>query len=74
MYSPRFVSEALRVLGKQLIDDWRLESVSLYSAGPSADFPELDTGEWQEDDSDQQGNVLDPIKVKEEKRRNRVGC
>ena len=43
MYSPKFVNEALRVLGKQLIDDGRLESVSLYLAGPTADFPELDT-------------------------------
>ena len=61
MYSPKFVNETLRVLGKQLIDD----SVSLYSAGPTADFPESDTREWQEDDCDQQGNLLDPIKVKE---------
>ena len=68
MYSPKFVNEALRVLGKQLIDDGRLDSVSLYSAGPTADFPELDTREWQEDDYDQQGNLLDPIKVKEGKR------
>ena len=65
MYSPKFVNEALRVLGKQLIDDGRLDSVSLYSAGPTADFLELDTREWQEDDYDQQGNLLDPIKVKE---------
>ena len=68
MYSPRFVNEALRALGKQLVDDGRLDSVSLYSAGPTADFPELDTREWQEDDYDQQGNLLDPIKVKEGKR------
>ena len=68
MYSPKFVNEALRVLGKQLIDDGRLDSVSLYSAGPTADFPELDTREWQEDDYDQQGNLLDPIRVKEGKR------
>ena len=68
MYSPKFVNEALRVLGKQLINDGRLDSVSLYSAGPTADFPELDTREWQEDDYDQQGNLLDPIKVKEGKR------
>ena len=56
MYSPKFVNETLRVLGKQLIDDERLDSVGLYSAGPTADFPELDTREWQEDDYDQQGN------------------
>ena len=67
MYSPTFVNEALRVLGKQLIDHGRLDSVSLYSAGPTADFLELDTREWQEDDYDQQGNLLDPIKVKEGK-------
>ena len=71
MYSPKFVNEALIVLGKQLIDDGRLDSVSQYSAGPTADFPELDTLEWQEDDYDQQGNLLDPIKVKKD-RRNRV--
>ena len=68
MYSPKVVNEALRVLGKQLIDDGRLDSVSLYSAGPTADFPELDTREWQEDDYDQQENLLDPIKVKEGKK------
>ena len=28
----------------------------------------MDTREWQEDDYDQQGNLLDPIKVKEGKR------
>ena len=67
MCSPRLVNEALRVLGKQLVDDGRLDSVSLYSAGPTADIPELDTREWQEDDYDQQGNLLDPIKVKEGK-------
>ena len=65
MYSPRLVEDVLKALGKQLVDDGRLDSVSLYSAGPKADFLELDTQEWQEDDYDQQGNVLDPIKVKE---------
>ena len=68
MYSPRLVNEALRALGKQLVDDGRLDSVSLYSAGPTADFPELDAQVWQEDDYDQQGNLLDPIKVKDGKR------
>ena len=68
MYSPKFVNEALRVLGMQLIDDGRLDSVSQYSAGPTADFPELDTREWQEDDCGPQGNLLNPIKVKEGKR------
>ena len=58
MYSPKLVNEALRVFGKQLIDDGRLDSVSLYSAGPTADFLGLDTREWQEDDYDQQGNLL----------------
>ena len=53
MYSPGLVNEALRALGKLLADDGRLDSVSLYSAGPTADFPELDTREWQEDDYDQ---------------------
>ena len=61
--------EALRALGKQLVDDGRLGSVSLYSAGPTANFLELDTREWQEDDYDQQGNLPDPIKVKEGKRK-----
>ena len=32
MYSPKVVKEVLRALGKQLINDGRLESVSLYSA------------------------------------------
>ena len=68
MYSPRLVYAALRALGKQLVDDGRLDSVSLFLAGPTADFPELDTREWQEDDYDQQGNLLDPMKVKGGKR------
>ena len=68
------MNEALRVLGKQLIDDGWLNSVSLYSAGPTAHFPELDTREWQEDDYDQQGNFLDPIKVKEGKREEIEWC
>ena len=69
------MKETLRVLGKQLIDDGRLDSVSLYSAGPTADFPELDAREWQEDDYDQQGNLLDPIEVKEGKREKKSnGC
>ena len=62
MCSPRLVNEALRALGKQLFDG-RVDSVSLHSAGPTADFPELDTREWQEDDYDQQGDLLDPIRV-----------
>ena len=65
MYSPRLVKELLKALGKQLVDDGRLDSVSLYLAGPPADFPELDTQKWQEDDYDQQEHLLDPIKVKE---------
>ena len=74
MYSPKFVNEALRVLGKQLIDDGRLDSVSLYSAGPTADFPALDTRECQEDDCDQQGILPDLIQSQGRKeRRNRVG-
>ena len=68
MHSPELVNEASRAVGKQLVDNGRLDSVSLYSAGPTADFPELDTREWQEDGYDQQGNLLDPIKVKEGKR------
>ena len=68
MYSPRQVKEMLKALGKQLVDNGRLDSVSLYSPGPTADSPELDMQEWQEDDDDQQGNLLDPINVKEGKR------
>ena len=68
MWSPRLVKKVLNTLGKQLVDDGRLDSVSLYSAGPRADFPELDTQEWQEDDYDQQGNLFVPVKVKEGKR------
>ena len=69
MYPPRLVNEALRAVGKQLVDDGRLNSVILYPAGPTADFPELDTREWQEDDYDQQGILLDPIKVKEKEKK-----
>ena len=66
MYSPRLVKEVLSALGKQLVDDGRRDSVSLYSGEPTADFLELDTQEWQENHYDQQGN--DPVKVKEGKR------
>ena len=70
MYSPRLVKEVLKALGKQLVDDGRLDSVSLYAAGPTADFLELDAQEWQDDEYmyDQQGNLLNPIKVKKRKR------
>ena len=64
MYSPRLVKEVLIALGKQLVDDGRLDSVSLYAAGPTADFLELDAQERQDDEYDQQGNLLNPIKVK----------
>ena len=64
MYSPRLVKEVLKALGKQLVDDGRLDSVSLYAAGPTADFLQLDAQEWQDDEYDQQGNLLNPIKVK----------
>ena len=50
MYSPRLVKELLNTLGKKLVDDGRLDNVSLYSAGPTTEFPELDTQEWQQDD------------------------
>ena len=49
-----------------------LDSVSLCSAVPTADFPEW-TREWQEDDYDQLGNLLDPKLRKEKERRIRVG-
>ena len=45
MYSSRLVEEVLKAHGKQLVDDGRLDCVSLYSAGPTADFPELETQE-----------------------------
>ena len=67
MYSPRLVKEVLKALGKQLVDDGRLDNVSLYAAEPTADFLVLDAQEWQDDEYDQQGNLLDPIKVKEGK-------
>ena len=38
-------ADVLKTLGKQLVDDGRLDSVSLYSAGQTTDFPELDTQE-----------------------------
>ena len=50
MYSPRLVKEVLKALGKQLVDDGRLDNVSLYAAGPTADFLELDAQEWQNDE------------------------
>ena len=59
------MKEVLQALGMQLVDDGR---VSLCSAGPTADFPWVGQQEWQEDDYDQQGNLLDPIKVKEGER------
>ena len=65
--------EVLNTLGKQLVDDGRLDSVSLCSDGPPADFPELDAQEWQEYDYDQQGNPHDPLKVKEGKKGNELG-
>ena len=43
------------------MDGWT--SVSLCSAGPTADLLALDTQEWQEDDYDQQGNRLDPEEI-----------
>ena len=64
---PRLVREVLKAFRKQPVDDRRLDSVSLYAAGPTADLPEWDTAEWQEDDHDQQGNLFDPIKAKSEK-------
>ena len=67
MYSTRLVKAVLKEFGKQLVEDRRLDSVSLSSAGPKTDFPELDTQEWQEDYYDQQGNLLDPVKVKKGK-------
>ena len=39
MCSPRLVKELLKALGKQLVDDGRQDNVSIYSAGPTADFP-----------------------------------
>ena len=54
MYSPRLVKEVLKALGKQQVDDGRLDSVSLYAAAQ----------EWQDGEYDQQGNLLDPIMVK----------
>ena len=74
MYSPRLAQEVLKASGKQLVDNGRLDSVSLYPAGTTADFPEFDTQERQEDDHDQQGNLLDPIKVKKGKERKSIGC
>ena len=64
MYSPetceRSVESAREAAG------WRwTDSVSLYAAGPTLDVFELDAQEWQDDEYDQQGNLLDPIKVKE---------
>ncbi|CAK0892249.1 unnamed protein product, partial [Prorocentrum cordatum] len=67
VYPPRLVKEVLREFKKQVVDDGKMDRISLYSAGPTADFVELDASEWQENDYDQQGNFLDPIKVKQGK-------
>ena len=72
--SPKLVTEVLRALEKQLYDDGRLDSVSLYSAGPTADFPELDTQEWQEDDYDQQGICLTRSKSRKGSKKKSNGC
>ena len=74
VFSPRLLKEVLKALGKQLVDDVQLHSVSLYSAGPTTDFPELDTQEWQEDDYDQQGNLFDQSRSRYEKERKSIGC
>ena len=37
-YSPRLVKEVLKALGKQLVDDGRLDSVRLYAAGQQQTF------------------------------------
>ena len=72
MYSPetceRSVESAREAAG------WRwTDSVSLHAAGPTSDFLELDAQEWQDDEYDQQGNLVDPIKVKEGKREEIAG-
>ena len=53
----------------QLVDHRRLDSCQSILDGTNSRFsPELDTQEWQEDDYDQQGNLFDPVKVKQGKR------
>ena len=64
VYPPRLVNEMLREFKQQVVDDGRMDRVSLYAAGPTADFPEQDTDDWLQADYDQQGNLLDPIKTK----------
>eukprot|EP00959_Pyramimonas_sp_CCMP1952_P360961 7559653-Pyramimonas_sp.AAC.1 len=42
VYPPRLVKEVLREFKKQVVDDGKMDRISLYSAGPTADFVELD--------------------------------
>ena len=60
MYSPKFVNERFRVLGKQLIDDGRVDSVSLHSVG-------LNWIHENDKKTISKGNLLDPINVQERK-------
>ena len=76
MYSPRLVEEVLKALGKQLVDDGRLDSVSLYGAGPTADFPELDAQEWQDDKYSKISKEIcsTQSRSRKEKGRTSIGC
>ena len=76
MYSPRVVKEVLKALGKQLVDDGQLDSVSLYAAGPTADFLQLDAQEWQDDEYSTISKEIcsTQSRSREEKERTSIGC
>ena len=73
MYSPRLVEEVLKALGKQLVDDGRLDSVSLYAAGP---ILELDAQEWQDDEYSTISKEIcsTQSRSRKEQERTSIGC
>ena len=64
MYAPKLVKEVLKALGKQLVGWTASVCTQLDQTQTFLSW----TQEWQEYDYDQQGNLLDPIKVKGGKR------
>ena len=76
MYSRRLVKEVMKALGKQPVDDGRLDSVSLYAAGPTADFPELDAQEWQDDEYSTISKEIcsTQSRSRKEQERTSIGC
>ena len=44
VYPPKLVEKVLRDFKRLMVDDGKADHVSLYAAGPMADFPELGLG------------------------------